>query len=284
MELPGFASIEHKDRRGEAYGGVGLYVRQNIHYERRTDLESDNLEILWTVVWTKTGKLLIGVCYRPPSALINYWDKLAENIERAMAMDLPILIMGDLNCNTLVRPNKLEEITVNLGLRTLNDQPTHYTDHSATCIDVAITSSPTRISSVFTTAPGISNHSALIVNLDCPVEHGKSYKKKVPLYKKTNWEKVNDQLNTATWPSVESELSLDEIVESWSLKFQQIVEQNTPTRTVRVEPWSKAWYSKEVKRARKRRDTEGRRMRRCNLPKGDPASNKKITRRSQITG
>ena len=44
LQLPGFNTILRRDRPGEAYGGVGLYLRQEIHYERREDLESGNIE------------------------------------------------------------------------------------------------------------------------------------------------------------------------------------------------------------------------------------------------
>ena len=44
--------------------------------------------------------------------------------------------------------------------------------------------------------------------------------------------------------------------------------------TIKIEPWSKAWYSKEVKKARKTRDKEARKMKRCKLPRSHIAWNK----------
>ena len=61
LVLPGFNTIIRKDRKGEAYGGVGLYLRREIHFERRLDLEKEDLEIMWVTVWTMNGKYLLGV-------------------------------------------------------------------------------------------------------------------------------------------------------------------------------------------------------------------------------
>ena len=43
LEILGFGEIIRRDRRGDAYGGVALYLLEEIHYERRPDLESENL-------------------------------------------------------------------------------------------------------------------------------------------------------------------------------------------------------------------------------------------------
>ena len=182
LEIPGFGEIIRKDWPGEAYGGVALYLRKEIHYERRVDLENPGLEILWCTIWTAGGKFLLGTAYRPPSSQMEYWDTLAENIDRAIDTDLPIVLMGDLNCNTLILPNSLQDLCNRLGLRIINNEPTHYAQTSSTCIDMAITSSPGRISSCYTTATGISNHSALLLTLDTPPARTRSYKRKVLNY------------------------------------------------------------------------------------------------------
>ena len=243
LEIPGFGEIFRKDRPGEAYGGVALYLGEEIHHERRLDLESENLELMWVSLWTSKGKILLGVAYRPPSSPSSYWDRLCENIDQAMGQNLPVVITGDLNCNTLERPNKLEDLTNNLGVPILNTEPTHYTTTAATCIDVAITTSLGRVSSVITTAPGLSNHSALIVTLDCHSNKANSYKKKILNCKKTDWELVNNELVNTKRDQVDTDTPLDNLVATWSKNFQKTVENFTPTKTVTVQPWSKSWYN-----------------------------------------
>ena len=238
LEIPGFNTIIIKDRPGEAYGGVGLYLRQEVHFELRKDLETNDLELLWVTIWGDSGKYLLGVCYRPPSALTGYWDRFIEIVDRAMGTDMPVILMGDFNCNILDNPNKLEDLCQNLGLRIINKDPTHFTDQSATCIDVAITSTPTKVSSIYTTSPNVSNHCGLILTMDSPPPKAHSYKRKVRKYHQTDWQSVNQAIRDEEWP--EGYVPLEELTLNWTTRFQQIVEDNTPSKIIRVEPWSKA--------------------------------------------
>ena len=48
-------------------GGVAVYVKSNISFKRRWDLEMDSLELIWLEVMTLQGKILIGKAYRPPN-------------------------------------------------------------------------------------------------------------------------------------------------------------------------------------------------------------------------
>jgi len=68
LAIPGF-TLERKDRFSGQSGGVSLYVRDDLQYRRRTDLEDDNLEFLWVEIFIKNSKsLLISSAYRPPDS------------------------------------------------------------------------------------------------------------------------------------------------------------------------------------------------------------------------
>ena len=46
LSLRGFA-LGQKDRSAGRSGGVSLYIRDDLQYQRRNDLEIDNLKFLW---------------------------------------------------------------------------------------------------------------------------------------------------------------------------------------------------------------------------------------------
>ena len=46
VSVPGYV-FERKDRIEDRYGGVGMYILQNVHYVRRSDLETDDLECIY---------------------------------------------------------------------------------------------------------------------------------------------------------------------------------------------------------------------------------------------
>ena len=65
VEVCGYTILRHdRNRHG---GGVCLYIRSDISFSPRTDLQTDNLETVWAeVLVPKTRPILTGICYRPP--------------------------------------------------------------------------------------------------------------------------------------------------------------------------------------------------------------------------
>ena len=78
LSLNGYLPIFRKDRgQGDVpWGGVALYVNENIIAKRKTEFEINLLEILCIELVTKRKKTVICVCYRPPNSGIIFWDQL----------------------------------------------------------------------------------------------------------------------------------------------------------------------------------------------------------------
>ena len=73
VEIPGYHFLR-KDRNREG-GGVGLYIRSDLTFNHRTDLDSD-IETVWCdLLLPKTKPIVIGVCYRAPRQT-EFFDKL----------------------------------------------------------------------------------------------------------------------------------------------------------------------------------------------------------------
>lgn len=69
VSIPGY-TLERKDRNRSG-GGVALYIRDSINYERLNDLPEDNMELISIQVSKPRVKPFI-VCtwYRPPGSTI----------------------------------------------------------------------------------------------------------------------------------------------------------------------------------------------------------------------
>ena len=70
INLPNFQSVFRQDRNKNS-GGVCIFVSDQLSCSRRSDLESQDLELLWVEVFFEQSPhtqypLLIGCCYRPP--------------------------------------------------------------------------------------------------------------------------------------------------------------------------------------------------------------------------
>ena len=93
---------ERKDRIGDSHGGVMIYVRENIYYTRRRDLEPQGIECLWIELTLKQKHILFGVFYRPPSSNAGYFTTIENSIHLAVDTGIhDILVTGDFNFNML---------------------------------------------------------------------------------------------------------------------------------------------------------------------------------------
>ena len=65
--------IERKDRNRNG-GGVAAYIKDDIQYSRRNDIENDNTESLWIEIQQVHKKFfVIGTLYRPETG-VEYFN------------------------------------------------------------------------------------------------------------------------------------------------------------------------------------------------------------------
>ena len=90
-EIPGY-NLHRKDREGRIGGGILVYRNECLSVERCTDLETDDIEILWLKVCPHRSNrsLLISGVYRPPAtckaatstALIRHIDQILFDLDK----------------------------------------------------------------------------------------------------------------------------------------------------------------------------------------------------------
>ncbi len=105
LSLSGYY-CERRDRQGGRGGGVACYVRSDVAYQRLTELENGNQEVLWLKLTPKRLRkyscILVGVVYHPPGAdncdlreyLITCIDITLRSYPECGAL---IPVLGDLN-------------------------------------------------------------------------------------------------------------------------------------------------------------------------------------------
>ena len=74
LELNGFFTPIRKDGDLNNGGGLIIYVKRNVHFIRRHDLESTEIENIWIEVTSLRKKFLLVLFYRPPNSLSEYWE------------------------------------------------------------------------------------------------------------------------------------------------------------------------------------------------------------------
>ena len=86
---------ERKDRTAHG-GGVVLYIREPIQCTRRTDLPSQDLELICVEVQPPKSKSYIVIAwYRPPSDPVDSFNKLETNLLYLDQEGKEIILLGD---------------------------------------------------------------------------------------------------------------------------------------------------------------------------------------------
>ena len=136
-----------KHRSQRIGGGIGLYIRENLEYSERNDLNvfNDIVECLFievTIIFNNLPKnIVIGVVYRPPGQDINQFIELFHDILHKIKTERKsCYLMGDWNLNLLnyeTHSNTANAIDMiySYGFVPLIDRPTRITNESATIID-----------------------------------------------------------------------------------------------------------------------------------------------------
>ena len=141
--IPGYTSI-HRDRN-RCGGGILLYLKDSVPFRNTTC--HDSIELVFTELQLKHGKILLGLYYPPSSAPRSF-----SELESALASIPPAslksaILLGDFKINLLLPDNQeLTSVLSAFHLTQVVDQPTHVTANSSSLIDhVYILTQPSSI-------------------------------------------------------------------------------------------------------------------------------------------
>ena len=105
--------------------------------------------IFWSYSLTtfKQTRILFGLFYRPPNSAL-YLSAIEDSIFLALDTQISnIIVTGDFNLNVLNphTSNKISDICTQFSLYQTITEPTHFTEHSSSLIDVVFTSDNSNI-------------------------------------------------------------------------------------------------------------------------------------------
>ena len=127
------------DRPDRPGGGVIVYVCDTLSSKRQTDLQIPGLKAVWVEIQTQSKTVLVGGLYRPPNSNANYYTYINESIDMAYSTDIrDIIVLGDFNMNMLNVSNNNKRPNAKYSIRQLITEPTNFTEHSSTLIDLIL--------------------------------------------------------------------------------------------------------------------------------------------------
>lgn len=246
--LPNFHPPIRNDRENDPHGGVAIYVRNNLSFKPRPDLNIRNLEAVWVEIKLMHEPLLIGSYYRPPNANNHYWELIEESINKVNDDFKKFVILGDFNTDWLKNPSRyLMNIIHLFNLNQLNHQPTRVTSTSSTCIDLVLTQCPDIISSVDVLPAFCSDHSVLLAILNYKSHRNFRFKRTIYNYEKLDNEKFQALLSLEDWNKIFTDFPIDVSCELFTLTFFEIAKQCMPSKCITVRSRDVPWLNAQIK-------------------------------------
>ena len=250
-----------------------VYVRNTISSKRRPDLEVQGPEAIWVEIQVQSKKVLIGGFYRPPNSHANYFNVINESIDRAYNTNIQdIIITGDFNINMFHdRNNKMTALMQEFHMKQLINEPTNFTEHSATLIDLILVRNEASILTsgvIDTFIPDQTRyHCPVVVLMKFLRPENKTFKRKVWNYKLANFDRYREILTDFYLEEkVNQTHNINENIDCISEAIMTAAEQTVPNKIVTIRPNEHPWITCQIRRLiRKRKRTYRKYKRTSNI-------------------
>ena len=251
---------ERKDRVGNSYGGVILYVRESlILYIRRRDIEPNGIECIWIELTLNHKCILFGLFYRPPSANAAYFSSIEDSLHLAIDTGIQdIIVTGDFNFNmsNAQLSVKIKDLCEQFAFNQVIDEPTHYTEHSSSLLDIILTNNTDRVILSGVGDPFLAQE----VCYHCPVyaifnfskPKSKSFVRRTWSYDRGNYPLLREKASLIIWEN-QYDPDVNKHALNLSNQITSLAMECIPNRLTRIRPDEPYWINSDIKRLIRKR-------------------------------
>ena len=254
LSFENFHEPERKDRIGDSHGGVLLYIRNTFRYKRRLDLEIPGVECIWIELITTHKRFLFGVFYRPPNTTAIQHALLEDSIHLAVDTGITdIIITGDFNINMsdATSARKINSLCQQLSLFQCISDPTHFTEHSSSTIDLILTSNKDIIKMSGTGDPCLEQatryHCPIFCFLNLKSIKHPVFKRNIWLFDKGNYQLLREHVSNINWEHIKDN-NINTYTNNVSNKILNISKSCIPNKEITIRPSDPPWITSHVKR------------------------------------
>lgn len=236
-------------------GGVGFYLKRGLNARLIAHPPVHSVEQMWLGFNINGTKFAIGTAYRPPWLSTDVFiDALTESISSLAEFD-NLILLGDFNINIMnaqeANLKKINEFLTCMNLIQYVNQPTHFTEHSETLIDVIC--SNMRVSNVSVNyIPTLSNHGFLTCEINIK-------KQKIPR-KLLTYRPLKDiveeifiqDMNSMSLENLSG--NVNEMVEALNTNLLALFDVHAPVKRTYVKEGSYPWITCTIREMMKLRD------------------------------
>ena len=205
-----------------------VYIKNNIFYKHRPDLENAELENIWLEIRSLKNKYMLGHFYRPPNPTSDFWEKFDSTIEKAAEENIDLIILGDFNQDILkINSNSpFLRILSKYNLQNIINEPTRVTNTTSTCIDLLLTNHKSIINNSQVLPPFNSDHSTITAEITYKTYKAQAYKKTIWKYEEADKNLIKNKLVGISTVGDEPELPQNANNPDFNLNHIIILEQD----------------------------------------------------------
>ena len=258
LSLHGYTLVR-RDRNKKG-GGVCVYLRGSLSFQRLHEFEEQNLELIALEIQKPNSKPFLFIAwYRPPkldSKCFKYFELFLEKVEPKYK---EIYLLGVLNCNFLSNPLEyhtlqLMDVLISFQMNQVLAEPTRVTPISKTLIDVVITNSKERLSHTGAYPLSISDHYLIYAIRKIGIPRGRPRFVEARNFKHFDESKFKNDLINATWPCIDNFQDVNRALTAWTKVFLSVVDKHAPCRTRRIRNKPSPWLNPNIKQLMFKRD------------------------------
>lgn len=267
--IENFSPPHRTDRCNRPGGGVIIFVRDSFFCKRRNDLELRELEAVWVEIHVKSKHILIGGFYRPPNSKTDYFNLVAESIDRAYNTNIDdIIVTGDFNYDMLTNDKNIMADLINqYSLKLVIDEATHFTENSSSLIDLILVRNNANILISGVADPFIPDqiryHCPVILLLKYLRSTPKTYKRKIWNYGRADFNRYRELLSEIDFEGyLETNNDIEESLNFISESISDASEKTIPHKLVTIRPNVHPWITCNIRKLIRKRKRVYRRYKR----------------------
>ena len=254
------------DRLHKRGGGVCAYIRSEFKSKVLKDfsgISDRNFHQLWLSIQVKKSQsILVCVAYRPDDCPLSFFeDTLKPAYIQGLALNRPIVILGDLNCDDLDSTCReytaLNSFAREMNLKQLIEQPTRITATTESLLDIIFVSvaSSVRRSGVINVP--ISDHLPVYVELEVKPPKPSPQYISVRSYRNYDPELFTVDLALHSDPllSVFDGSDVNIKLNTFNNVFRQVLDVHAPVKTIKIRNRPCPFVTNDIKELMKARNS-----------------------------
>ncbi|XP_057308103.1 uncharacterized protein LOC130645960 [Hydractinia symbiolongicarpus] len=268
--VPGYI-LERKDRENGRDGGVSFYIREDLQYRRRCDLEIDGIEFSWIELFIpKSKSLLLCSAYRPPDSSKfldkNFISKFDNMLDTISVENKETITCGDFNCDyNLPRVHSnIKDLVKLYNYSQVIKSSTRISKESRTLIDLIFTTDKSKINDSLVYTNFLSDHCLIGISRKTNCKRYPQKNIKARDYSKYNKEDLKNEIRNVPW---ENCLTVTDLNQAWNLfkyYLSTAINKHAPLKEKTVRGKSNPWITREIRNLMNTRDYHHRRFKRSN--------------------